>query len=135
MLTDPQTFTWVLGINGATATGGGTTSSNFVAISRTDTSSTYRYTIDSTHWIDLFVGHQYGKRNRFTMRFTEVELVPDPTNTELNIQKSTSYSVVADRSLLGAATNEIKLLTALGMSVITLTDGTMKFGRVLIGET
>jgi len=108
---------------------------NYVCTGRGLTNSTYRYVFDDSHYIDVFIGHQLGKRRRYTVRLTENELVPDLINTELNAVKSTTAYLVVDRSVLGAGTSEVQMFAALAGMLITPSDQDAQVLRVLNGET
>jgi len=134
MFPDPNPVTFVLATSTATIFAGAT-NQDFVCTGRGPTSSTYRYTISDSHFIDMTIGHQYGKRNRYTVRFTESELVADPINPSVNSLKTSTAYVVVDRSLLGAGTNQTKLLNALGVFLLTTTTEDASMVAVLNGET
>jgi hypothetical protein len=108
---------------------------SFVCTGRSPTNSTYRYTVSSSHYIDLFIGHQYGKRNRFTVRLTENELVTDPIDSTKNSVKSSTAYIVIDRSLLGAGTNERHMQHILANVLFTPTGSTPMIDKVTGGET
>jgi hypothetical protein len=98
-------------------------------------SSTYRHTVDSTHWIDLLVGRQEGKRTRYTARFTERELVSDPMNDNLNSVKTSTVYIVADVGPLGVGTNFSKMLHSIANLTYDSTDGAIWFQDILDGNT
>jgi hypothetical protein len=116
-------------------TGAGAAFMSFACISRGPTSSTYRYVISSTHWVDLFVGHQEGKRNRSTVRLTERELVTDPMDSSINSIKVSSCYFVADVGVLGSGTNWAGLLHALSYLLYGPSDAVQIAARVVSGET
>jgi len=76
-----------------------TTASNltFAAIERAPDHSTYQF-IDPTAGVTytLFMGHQYGKRQRHTVRFSASGMDTDPLNAALKVPYSQSVYVVAD---------------------------------------
>lgn len=136
MLADPLTVVAALGINDAAYLASATVdSTGFACISRNDTNSTYRKLYSSTNWIDIFIGHTFGKRNRYVIRITETELVPNPVDTSVNVQKSTSYTVTCDQSTLGAATHQADILSYLNGLIRKTTDVNGIVYRVLNGET
>jgi hypothetical protein len=108
---------------------------SMVCTGRGPTSSTYRYDISATHWIEAFIGHQYGRRNRYTARLTESEVVADPIDSTKNSILTESVYVVCDRALTGATSNQTKMLTSLAMFLLAGTDFSAPFVRVLGGET
>lgn len=137
MFADPNGLivTFATGLTDAVAYGAGYTFVNAPATGRSPTSSTYRYAYSSTNFIDVFIGHQEGKRNRYTVRLTETELVPDPVDSTKNVQKTTTYYVVCDRSHLGDATHARTMTNTLASWLMKTNDGSPKFDRVLAGET
>lgn len=116
-------------------TGSGATTLSFVATGRGPFSSTYRYGVSSSHWIDMFISRQVGKRSRYTVRLTEVELVTDPINSELSTQKTTTAYIVLDVGVLGTGTNWSKMLHALAYILYKPTDATQVADLLLIGNT
>jgi len=134
MLADPLILESVNAL-GATAYSAGHSTWSFVCTGRGPTSSTYRYSVSSSHYIDIFVGHQYGKRNRFTIRLTETELVTDPIDSTKNSVKTSTAYVVVDRSLLGAGTNETKMLQSLAYVCNTFSDAPSLVSLILGGQT
>jgi hypothetical protein len=117
-------------------TGAGSAKYDFVCTGRGPTSSTYRYTVSSTHWIDLFIGRQIGKRNRYTVRLTERELVTDPIDTTINSVKTSSIFVIGDVGVLGVGTNWDKMCHMLAANYLfDATDDQVWFNAVVNGET
>lgn len=134
MLADPYVACATFGRTSAQLVTDRATAQNFVRTGTGPTSATYRYTISSSHYIDMFVGRQVGKRSRYTVRFTESELVADPMNSELNSVKTSTAYVVVDRSVLGAGSNETLMLNALAFLLYKPSDSTCVFDRVSAGE-
>jgi hypothetical protein len=81
--------------------------------------------VDTTHFIDLFIGRQAGKqgRTRYTARLTETELVPDVVNPTVNSRKTSTVFIVADIGVLGQGTNWAKMLHALSRFLYLPRDG------------
>jgi len=140
MLEDPRVSS-VTAANTATSAnvlaGTGFATYSFVCTGRGPTSSTYRYTVSSSHYIDLTVSRQVGKRTRATVRLTESELVADPINSELNSVKTSTIYIVADVGPLGTGTNWDKMSNILALDFLMkgfdfTADMTT---RVLAGET
>lgn len=133
---NPMQFVNPTALIGASFAGTGSVTQDFVCTGRGPTSSTYRYTISSSHYIDLLISRQVSKRSRYTVRFTESELVADPINSELNAVKTSTIYVVADIGVLGIGTNWQKMLNALAVNfLVKPTDDPQAFDQVLAGET
>ena len=125
------------GTTAAVMDGTGSTQLSFVCTGRGPLSSTYRYTVSSSHYIDLFIGRQLLKagRVRSTVRFVETELVTDPVTPAINSRKTTTCFVVADVGVLGTGTNYTKMMHMLATLLYTPTDNAATFDKVLAGET
>jgi DNA mismatch repair protein MutH len=95
----------------------------------------YRYAISTSHFIDLTIGRQAGRRTRYTFRLTETELVADPINSELNSLKTSTIYCVADVGVLGVGTNWTKMGTLLGALLLQKADGATALSRLIAGET
>lgn len=138
MLDDPYDL-YVVPPTGATAavtlTGAGSEKFTFVKTGIGPLSSTYRYSVSSSHYVDMLMSRQIGKRNRYTVRLTETELVPDPINSELNTQKTATIYAVADIGPLGTTTNFEKLMHGLASVFYDPSDAAPEFDRNLVGET
>jgi hypothetical protein len=138
MFADPHILYVVPPTNGTTTnavTGAGYSSFSFVCTGRGPLSSTYRYTISTSHWIDLFIGRQEGKVTRSTVRLVERELVTDPMDSSINSVKVSSCYVVVSLGPLGAGTNLLKMLHGLAVMMYDSQDDTQQIARVLAGET
>jgi len=137
MLPDPL-YLFNVAPTGATAavtiSGAGSTAFAFARTGNGPTSATYRYNVSSSHYIDAFVGRQVGKRTRYTIRLTETELVSDPINSELNVQKTSTAYVVADVGVLGTGTNWVKMLHALATELYKPSDQNSAFDLILAGN-
>jgi hypothetical protein len=120
--------------NSVLYTGSGSSLVSYVCTGRGPLSSTYRNTISSTHYVDLLISRQVGKRSRYTVRLTETELVADPINSELNSQKTSTIYLVADVGVLGTGSSWIQMCNALGRFVTT-TDLPKLMDQVLAGAT
>jgi len=107
----------------------------YVCTGRGPTSSTYRYTIGTSHWVDLLISRQIGKRSRYTVRFTETELVADPINSELNQQKTSTVYIVADIGVLGTGTSWASMCNALSRFIVDPFDGAPALDSVIAGQT
>jgi hypothetical protein len=119
----------------ASSTGAGSDVMTLPCIARGPTSSTYRYAISSSHYIDLLIGRQVGKRSRYTFRVTETELVTDPINSELNSVKTSTIYCVADVGVLGVGSNWEKIGTLVGALLLKKADGATALSRLIAGET
>jgi hypothetical protein len=76
-----------------------TTASNltFPAVERASDHSTYvLFDATSGYTFTVFMGHQYGKRQRHTIRMTAAGMDTDPLNASLKVPFSQSVYVVAD---------------------------------------
>jgi hypothetical protein len=137
MFADPLVLDWIpaTALTDALTDGAGAVTVAFACTGRGPNSSTYRYDYDGAHFIEVFVGHLFGKRNRYTVRLTETELVPDPVDPSINSKKVTSAFIVVDQSLLGANAGRVFILHALAGFLWKTTGGTQVFNRVLAGET
>jgi hypothetical protein len=138
LFADPMTAYQVAPTAGTLAaafTGAGVVSTVFVATGRTATQSTYRRTVSATNWYDLTIGRQVGKRNRYTVRFTESEIVPDAMDPTLNSLKTATIYVVADIGPLGTTTGWAKLNHMLSYFIYDPIDSTPPMDRVIGGET
>jgi hypothetical protein len=125
------TGTWAAAFEGA-----GSASASFACISRGPFQSTYRYTISSSNWIDLMIGRQEGKRNRYTVRLTERDIVSDPMNDSLNSVRTMSAYVVVDVGPLGYSANLVKMLHGLASFLYDASDVSPDdLMRVVGGET
>lgn len=137
MQEDPITLHIVPPTGATTAvafSGAGSSSYSFVRTGIGPLSATYRYTVSSSHYIDLFIGRQVGKRSRYTVRLTETELVADPMNSELNVQKTSTVYVVGDIGVLGTGTNWDKMLHGLAEFLYDSTDEAPWFNSVVGGQ-
>jgi hypothetical protein len=137
MFTDPFVFTTTMATaatDANTFAGAGSATTSFVCTGRGPTSSTYRATYSSTNYVDLLISRQVGKRNRYTVRLTETELVPDPINSELNTQKTSTVYVVADVGVLGTGTHWVQACNVLARFLLTL-DTAKRLDYVLQGQT
>jgi hypothetical protein len=119
----------------ASSSGAGSDVMTLACISRGPTSSVYRYSISSSHYIDLLIGRIVGKRSRYTFRVTETELVTDPINSELNSVKTATIYSVADIGVLGTSTNWEKMGSLIGALLLKKSDGTTALSRLIAGET
>jgi hypothetical protein len=137
MLADPLVLirTMPTALNNALLGGTGVAYRSFAATGRGPTSSTYRSVISSTNSIDCFVGHQLGKRERYTVRLTENELVANPVEPTKNSVKTSTIYIVVDRSLLGAGAHEEECLNAMAYLAIKPADVAALIQRVLARET
>jgi len=138
MLDDPINLR-VVAPTGATAavaiSGAGSSTFSFERIGVGPTSANYRYTVSSSHYIDMFVGRQVGKsRTRYTVRLTERELVADPINSDLNSVNTATAYIVADVGVLGTTTNWAKMLHGLATFLYDPTDDVQYFDDVLRGN-
>jgi hypothetical protein len=138
MLTDPLVTSNALATNATTAnvfTGGGSSVFAFVCTGRGPNSSTYRYSVSSSHYIDLLVSNQKGRRTRSTVRLTEYELVADPINDTLNSVKTSTLYLVADVGPLGVGTNWTGLRNTLVRFLFKGPDLDGYLANVVTGET
>jgi len=116
MFADPQSIT----VN--------TVAQSLPAIARNDVSSTYKKDDDS---YKLTVGHQYGKRKRFTVRLDAQKIAPDPLVASNNLQYTSSAYLVIDAPNVGYTNAELKDI-ALALSSWATSANLLK---VLGGET
>lgn len=122
--------------NSAVFTGAGSTTQSFVCTGRGPTSSTYKIMISgTTHWIDLLISRQVGKRSRYTVRLTEYELVADPINDGLNSQRSFTVYLVLDAGVLGVGSNYAGMCQALSRFLYSTSDGPRLLDSILGGAT
>lgn len=138
MFADPYVavFTSATALTDALLSGAGMVAQNFVCTGRGPTSSTYRYTVSSSHFIDMLISRQAGKRTRYTVRFTESELVADPIDSSVNSVKTATIYFVADVGVLGTTTNWQKLCNSLATDfLLKSTDGTPGVDLLLQGQT
>jgi hypothetical protein len=135
MLADPLVLYSAIDRTAAQLHAGTDSTISLVCTGRSPTSSTYRYEFSSSHFIEVFVGHQYGKRNRYTVRVTESELVTDPIDSSKNSVRTESAYFVVDRSLLGASTSSVSLQTMLGVFLLKPSDVANAAAAVLQGQT
>jgi len=119
----------------ASSTGAGSDVMTLPCISRGPLTSVYRYAISTSHFIDLTIGRQVGRRTRYTFRLTETELVADPINSELNSLKTLTIYCVADVGVLGVGSNWAKMGTLLGALLLQKADGATALSRLIAGET
>lgn len=140
MLADPLTLT----TDWTTITADATENFVFPALERAADHSSYG-TFDAVtqEKMTLFVGHQYGRRNRFTVRLTVDGLTPDLILDGNNSKFSQSCYVVFDCPPTGpvnpAAYSTISLphymMKAIGGLLIGINDADPVFQRVVNGET
>lgn len=92
----------------------------------------------------VFVGHQYGKRNRYTVRVTVDSVLPDLLSPEKNARVSQAVYVVADVPLTGvfepyseapAIATINKMMHMLGSFLVSVDTAVPVFRRVIDGET
>lgn len=105
------------------------------AISRGVDSSSYALNAvrgSSERW-EIFIGHQFGKRNRTTMRITVKDSVTDPV-TGFVTPVSNSYYVVSDKHPLFDPTTEDYAFNALATFMVAI-GGPKEFDRIELGET
>jgi hypothetical protein len=117
---------------------------SFVTTERAADHSTYANPDNnSTDSWSLFIGHQYGRRNRYTARLTVSGLVPDLIIDGNNSQYSQSCYVVFDCPSSGpvnpAIYSDISLpnymLKTIGGLLISVDSADPLFQRVMRGET
>ncbi len=141
MLADPL----VLRGDWTTITADGGEDNSLAALERAGDHSTYGFGPSGTTqeaW-RMFIGHQYGKRNRFTARLTVSGLVPDLLIDNNNSRFSQSCYVVFDCPSTGpvnpAAYTSISLpnymMKTIGGLLISVDTADPTFARVLLGET
>lgn len=81
------------------------------ATERNGGSSLYKKDDDS---LKLTIGHQYGKRNRFTVRLDAQKTAPDPLVAANNQLYTASVYLVMDKPLVGYSNAEVRdIATAL----------------------
>lgn len=117
--------------------GAGATSYSFVCTGRSPTSSTYRYTVDSTSFIELFIGRMTGKRNRWTVRFNYSVLVPTVVDVTINEVRVSTVYIVVDYPIIGtggAATMQ-GIFHMLSTWLYDSTDAAILVDRLVNGET
>jgi hypothetical protein len=109
---------------------------SFVCIERAADHSLYRYPVFVTgEDVDLFVGHQFGKRNRVTMRFTASKIVADPLVSGRSSLLSNSYYIVADEHPSFVSGSKGFLLNGLASLILGNDGANPVFTRVIAGET
>jgi hypothetical protein len=137
MFADPLTVVSAIDRTSAQLHAGTDGSLTFACTGRGPTSSTYRYDVSATHWYEVFVGHQNGRRNRSTIRFTESEVVADPIDTTKNSVNTMSAYVVIDKSLIGATSSVDSLLMMLASCLFDGSDhiSSTLARRAMAGET
>lgn len=145
MFADPLTLTgdWT------TITADASENVVFVATERAADHSLYRFHDESAdgravEW-KLFLGHQYGRRNRFTARLTVDSVIPDILNSSLSSQFSQSVYVVADVPPTGpydpyfdgspTLVNIKNMMHVIGGLLISVDTADPAFFRVINGET
>jgi len=101
------------GTTTAAKTGTGLETLNFVRTGVGPSSATYRCTLTSTHVIDLFISRAAGKRNRYTVRFTESEVVADAFDDNKNVPIVAVVYFVVDLGPRGVTTTFYKLAHSL----------------------
>lgn len=104
--------------------------------------STYRATDADQNDHVLFIGHQYGRRSRFTARYTLSGVQPSLTIPDQNVSFSQSVYVVADvlsSGAVGATQTQSQLMRrqmkGIGGLLINTALLDVIFDRVLRGET
>jgi hypothetical protein len=93
LLADPQSVT----INAV--------AKSLPAIARDTSSSTYRM---DTGDYELVVSHQFGKRNRFSVRLNAKKIAADPLTASNNLEYRTSAYLVIDAPPVGYTNTELK---------------------------
>jgi hypothetical protein len=90
----------------------------------------------------LFVGHQYGKRARYTVRLTNSGIIPDFLIDGNNTTFSQSCYVVFDNPIAGAidlsssGLDHINLmLHTIGSFLVSVDTAAPLFRRIMAGET
>lgn len=74
--------------------------------------------------VKLSVSHQYGKRNRRTIRIDHQKLTPDPLITSQNVRASMSCYIVVDTPVAGSYTvAEAKQIVDALTGYLTATSG------------
>jgi hypothetical protein len=138
MFADPLALinTAATAITIAATSGAGSTTLSFVRTGVTANSSTYRFTYTSSNYIDLFIGRQTGRRSRYTVRLTETELVPSPTDNTQNVVKTSTLYFVADVGPLGTGSHWDFLATILAHVLLKRSDGYQGSGlsNLLLGN-
>lgn len=114
------------------------------AIERAADHSTYQVGPDGSnneYWT-LLVGHQYGRRSRFTARLTVKALTPDLLIDGNNSQFTQSCYVVFDSPNSGPVnintsgmSTQQRMMKAIGSLLISVDTADPIFMRVLSGET
>jgi len=114
----------------------GITPDSFPAIERAADHSTYKL-VDwdsSGEDVTVFIGHQFNRRNRTTVRFTISKVVADPLSG-LNTLASNSYYFVADKSPIFAPAQESKAIAMVGSFLLGIDAADPLVTRVMNGET
>lgn len=119
------------------------TTASYAAIERAADHSLYRSAgSDFSESWDLFVGHQFGRRNRYTARLTVSGLYPDLLIDGNNSRFSQSCYVVFDSPNIGPVnpyasgiTMPNAMIKAIGGLLVSVDTASPVFARVLAGET
>lgn len=82
----------------------------------------------------LIVSHQYGRRNRRSLRFQVKKIAADPYVAGASAEVSTSCTLVVDSPKNGYTNAEIKLVLDGMMSFLTASSGA-KLTQLLGGES
>jgi hypothetical protein len=104
MFADPLILVSTIDRTNAELLAGAELYTTFACTGRGPNSSTYRCDYSPTHWLEVFIGNQSGRRKRSTVRLTESEVVADPLEDTKNSVKTNTMSIVIDNSLLGPGT-------------------------------
>jgi hypothetical protein len=114
----------------------GNTPESFPAIERAADHSAYKLLDwgNTGEDVTIFVGHQFSKRNRTTVRFTLQKVIADPISGS-NVLASNSYYFVADKSPIFSPSQESKALGMLGSFLLGIDTDDPLVTRVMAGET
>jgi len=83
--------------------------------------------------VKLTVAHQYGKRNRRTIRLDHSKIAPDPLISSQSIRYSTSVYMVVDTPTTGYTVAEAKQIVDALTGYLTATSGA-RVTQLLGGE-
>jgi hypothetical protein len=83
----------------------------------------------------MLISRSVGKRARYTVRLTETELVADPNNSELSVQKTSTVYLVADIGVLGTGTYFGAMSHVLSSFLYKGTGEGTRLDEVIVGNT
>jgi hypothetical protein len=122
-------------VNTATYQGAGAAVLAFVCTGRSANASSYHYAYSSSNFLDMTISRQVGKRDRFLVKITETELVPNPMDSSVNSLKTSTMYFVIDNSKLGLGSHSEKVGNCLAYLLMHTSNAASWIAPLVAGNT